>query len=390
MVAACPFPARRGTPVRIQGMAEVLARRGHRVHLVTYHHGSGAVDPALVVHRIPNVRSYQKLSPGPSYSKLLMLDPLLARTLRRVIREQDVDIIHAHHFEGLLVGAAARLGTGIPLVFDVHTLLGSELPYHRMPFLPAGVKRVAARVCDRHLPGRADFVTTATDRIRDKLLELRAIPEDRVLLLPNGVETRVFDAAAAADGGHAPGERRHLIFTGNLAPYQGVDLLLAALRKVLDRRTDVRLTIVTETSFEPYERLASELGITGSVEVIQAPFTEVPRLLAAADVAVNPRIDCDGIPIKLLNYMAAGKAVVSFAGSAPVLRHLDTGWIVPDGDVDAFADGALRLLGDADLSAELGRNARRHVEVEHGWDRTAEVCEEIYHQLLEVRAPGRV
>jgi glycosyltransferase involved in cell wall biosynthesis len=388
MVAACPFPARRGTPVRIQRLAEVLGQRGHRVHVVTYHYGSGEVDPAITLHRIPAVRSYHQLSPGPTYSKLLMLDPMLTRTLARVLREHRVDVIHAHHFEGLMVAALARLGTRIPLVFDVHTLLASELPYYRMPLLPRAAKRLAARACDRFLPRRADYVATVTDRIRHKLIEMGAVDEDRVLLLPNGVETQIFDVTVS-NGYHAPPERRNLIFTGNLAPYQGIDLMLAALRKVLDRRSDVRLTIVTDTSFEPYARLVSELGIGGSIDVVDAPFSEVPRLLAQADVAINPRIDCDGIPVKLLNYMAAGKPVVSFVGSAPVLRHRETGWLVNDGDVDGFAEGALTLLADGNLASELGRNARRQVETQHSWGRSADICEDIYRQLLDARAPGR-
>lgn len=387
MVAACPFPARRGTPVRIQGLAEELARRGHRVHLVTYHHGTGPVHPAVKVHRIPTVPSYRKLSPGPTYQKLMVLDPLLMGTLGRVIRRSHVDVIHAHHFEGLLVGLAARMGTGVPLVFDVHTLLSSELPYYRLPMLPRRAKRMLAMTLDRHLPRRADIVAPVTERIRNKLLEMGAVPEDRLCLIPNGVETDIFDVPRP--NGRAASAGPTLIFTGNLAAYQRIDLLLAAFRKVLDRRPDVRLTIVSDSTLEPYQALVRDLRLGDAIDLVSAPFTEVPRLLAGADVAVNPRIDCDGIPIKLLNYLAAAKPVVSFAGSAPGLRHRETGWLVADGDVDAFAQGALTLLGDADLASRLGRNARRYVEVEHSWARAAEVCEEIYYRLVGTRAAGQ-
>jgi glycosyltransferase involved in cell wall biosynthesis len=154
---------------------------------------------------------------------------------------------------------------------------------------------------------------------------------------------------------------------------------------VLERRQDARLQIVTESSFDDYEPLARELGVTGAIDVVQAPFAEIPRLLAGADIAVNPRVDCDGIPVKLLNYMAASKPVVSFAGSAPGLRHQETGWLVPDGDIDGFANGALALLDDREMAGRLGRNARRFVEAEHSWAKSAELCEEIYYQLLAGR-----
>jgi glycosyltransferase involved in cell wall biosynthesis len=95
------------------------------------------------------------------------------------------------------------------------------------------------------------------------------------------------------------------------------------------------------------------LGVFGAIELVKAPFEELPNLLAGATIAVNPRIDCDGIPVKLLNYMAAGKPVLSFAGRQPV-RHRQTGWLVPDGDVDGFAEGALTLIGNTELMTCVG------------------------------------
>jgi len=383
VIAACPFPARRGTPVRIQRLAEELTQRGHRVVVVTYHHGSGEADPSVEVRRIRSIRSYHKLGPGPTYRKLLLLDPLLTLKVAKILRKERVDVIHAHHFEGLVVGAVARLGRSIPMVFDVHTLLTSELPHYPMPLTVVAVKRLVASAGDRRLPRWADHVAVVTERIRAKLLEMDAVPERRVSLVPNGVETNLF--AAPGLNGAAVAHGPTLIFTGNLAPYQGIDLMLTAFRRVLERRRDARLQIVTESSFDDYEPLARELGVNGAIDLVQAPFAEIPRLLAGADVAVNPRVDCDGIPVKLLNYMAASKPVVSFVGSAPGLRHQETGWLVPDGDIDGFANGALTLLDDREMAGRLGRNARRFVEAEHSWAKSAELCEEIYYRLLAGR-----
>ena len=381
MVAACPYPARRGTPIRIQRLAEAMAARGHQVHVVTYHYGSAEVGPTLSVHRIPKIKSYNNLSPGPTYVKLALLDPLLAVKLWQVLRQHRVDIIHAHHFEGLLVAAAARLRARTPLIFDAHTLLTSELPFYSLGLPLWLTNRIAARL-DRRLPGIADHVIAVTERIRQRLLQFGRVPENRVSVVPNGVESEFFsDRTVKGSNG-----RPTLIFTGNLAPYQGIDLMLLALRKVLNRRSDVRLKIVTDSSFEHYEALARELGVSGSIELVRAQYEEIPMLLAGATVAVNPRTDCDGIPVKLLNYMAAGKAILSFAGSAPGVCHQQTGWLVPDGDVDGFAEGALTLLGNAELASALGQNARRLVKDQHDWNRSAELTENIYRRVIRERA----
>lgn len=379
MVAACPFPAPRGTPIRIRRLAEGLASRGHRVHVVTYHFGMGTVDPAVTVHRIRAVTAYRRLEPGPTVGKLAVLDPLLAAKLFTLLRRERVDILHAHHFEGLVVAALARAGRPIPLVFDAHTLLGSELPTYDL-CLPSAVTRRLGAQGDRRLPRLADHVACCSGRIRDRLVEMGAVSRDRTTLVPNGVETGLFDGAVpwAPVTSHAP----TLVFTGNLARYQGIDFMLAALRKVLDRRADVRLTMVTTAPFDAYEARARELGVRGAIDLVVAPLDRVPSLLAGADVALNPRLSSDGIPIKLLNYMASGRAVVSFAGSAPGLTHRNTAWLANDGDVDGFAQGVLTLLDDRPLAETLGRNAQRFVRANHSWEQAVGCAETMYAGLL--------
>jgi glycosyltransferase involved in cell wall biosynthesis len=315
--------------------------------------------------------------------KLALLDPLLTVKLRQVLRQFPIDVIHAHHFEGLIAAQLARAGTGIPVVFDAHTLLMSELPFYRLG-LPLGFKRFIASTFDRHLPVIGDHVVTVTERIRERLLQLRAVSAHRSTVVRNGADLHLF---LATNGNHA--NKRNgstLIFTGNLAAYQGIDLMLRAFRAVLDRRKDVRLRIVTESPFDRYDALAQGLGIRESIDIVQSPFDGVPAQIAAATVALNPRTDCDGIPIKLLNYMAAGKPVVSFAGSAPGIRHRESGWLVPDGDILGFAEGALTLMGNVELANALGSAGRRFVEAQHSWEHSAELLEDIFQGLVAERS----
>jgi glycosyltransferase involved in cell wall biosynthesis len=380
VVAACPFPLPRGTPVRILRMAEALAARGHSVHVVTYHLGSGPVPEGLIVHRIRDLAGYRKLSPGPTYGKLVRVDPLLASLLYKVLRRDRIDVIHAHHYEGLLVSAAARIGTRVPLVYDAHTLLSSELPFYPLG-LPARVKAGLGRWMDGWVPRLADYTVCVTETIRTKLVADSKVSAERVGVISNGVEYEHFNpegrGTATRDGG------KTVIFAGNLAAYQGIDLMLQAFARVAQARPDVRLTIAADSPFAPYEALARQLGIRDAIDLVPAPtFRDLPDLLAAADVAVNPRTECDGIPVKLLNYMASGRAIVSFAASAPGVEHGVNGWLVDNGNVEQLAAGIVALLDDPGLAAELGRAARRHVAENCRWPIVAERCEAVYHRLL--------
>lgn len=379
MVAACPFPCERGTPVRIHRMAEALLAQGHEVHIVTYHLSEPVtVHPDLHIHRIRPVQTYRKMSPGPSLQKLIIPDPLLAQLLYSLLRSQSFDIIHAHHIEGLLVAMAGRLGLSIPLVYDIHTLLHSELPYYLPPWLQKPASAVG-RVLDYLLPKWADYLIPVTDTIRDELLAKGAASPDRCTTISNGVELELFQT-------NERNKRRTteciITFTGNLASYQGIGYLLKAFAILHGKRPNTRLRIVSQESITAHESLTRQLGIDRAIELIQADFDAVPAALATSNIAVNPRVKAPGIPMKLVNYMAAGMPIVSFRGSSKYLVDEVSALLVPDGDVVALASALLRLVDEPALAERLGRRARTVVEEKLSWERTATEVTNVYAAIV--------
>ena len=387
MVAACPFPAARGTPIRVRRIAEEIGQRGHDVDVFTYHLGSEPGQPPYRIHRIPRVRTYQKESPGPSLQKLLLLDPLLALRLMRFSTKHRFDVIHAHHVEGLLAGLPTSRLRRVPLVFDAHTLLQSELPFYRTGLPKAWLERIGGCL-DLHLPQRADHVIVVSERIRTAFLERSGVQPERVSLVPNGVEDTFFERLSSVSPRTAGGASR-VVFAGNLAAYQGVNMLLEAFALATRSRPDLRLRIVTGDRFDNYEARSNALGIRDRIELRDASLDELPGELSEAAVAVNPRTACDGLPQKLLNYMAAACPIVSFSGSARHVEHGQSALVVADGDVQAFADAIVRLVNDPELARRLGTSARAFVRSELTWNRAAERIEQVYMGLTEAREAGR-
>jgi len=227
VVAACPLPYPRGTPVRVTRFSEALADLGHEVHVVTYGFGKGTIDPSVHVHRGPRLAGFDPGPAGPSIGKLAVLDPILTVQLRKLLRSRHFDLVHAHHYEGLLAAlAAARPGT--PIVYDAHTVLETELPSYA-PWLPQALKQRVGRWIDRTVPARADFIVAASGHLRDHLVANEFVSADRVAEIGNGVEPALLSGSPAEpsapirDGGV-------LAYAGNLAPYQGIDKLLQAFR----------------------------------------------------------------------------------------------------------------------------------------------------------------
>ena len=381
MLAACPFPAPRGTPARIRRLAEALTLRGHDVQVLAYHHGAGEVLP-YPVHRIPDVRHYRRMSAGPSLTKLLLLDPLLALSLRRFLARHPVDLVHAHHYEGLLAAATAR--PSVPVIYDAHTTLAAELPSH-LKLVPPAAARWLGRSLDHWLPRLADHTVAVSPTVRDTLLASGAVRPDRISVVGNGID------AAFLHGPPDPAARRPgsgtIVYTGNMGAHQGIDLLLRAFARIRGRRPEARLLLVSHEPFTPYDLLARELGVREATDLRQVEPGEVPALLAAGDVAVSPRIDCPGVPQKLLNYMAAGRPIVAFEGSAGEIRHGQTGLRVRNGDVDALAGAVTALLDEPALAARLGQGAQEQVVSRQTWEIRAEQLERVYAGVI-ARAAG--
>ena len=379
MIAACPFPARRGTPIRIERMAEELGRRGHDVHVAAYHLGDAGESPYFKVHRIRDVAGYRKTAPGPDWRKLLLIDPRLQATVYRLTRELRPDVIHAHHFEGLLVSLPARYRYRTPLVFDAHVLLDGELEYYKVG-MPNALRRSVARSLDWLLPRAANHVISVSDEIRDRLHSDYGMSRESVTVIQNGVEAQFFQGLknAYADDGF-----RRVVFAGNLAKYQGVDYLLQAFRHVLAVRRDVRLVLVTESPTAELLQDAATLGIGDCIETVAADLSRLPDLLASADVLVNPRTQCPGVPQKLLNYMAAGAPIVGFAGSTPYIVDGRSGIVVPNEDVRAFAAGILRLLDDHENAGRIGLEAQEYARKSFAWSATASMIEGVYDRVIE-------
>jgi glycosyltransferase involved in cell wall biosynthesis len=145
--------------------------------------------------------------------------------------------------------------------------------------------------------------------------------------------------------------------------------------------------LVTHSDARAEAARLTRRGLGEGVEVVAAAaYDEVRARLALADVAVCPRIERSGFPMKLLNYMAAGKAIVASAGSAKGLRDGVTGRVVPDGDEEAFAAAITALLENGAERARLGAAARRASEDADTWDCVLDRIEAVYARVLARRA----
>jgi 1,2-diacylglycerol 3-alpha-glucosyltransferase len=386
MVVASPFPANHGTPGSIREMAEAIAQKGHELHVVTYHFGKGRNPKGVHIHRIPDFGLSREVVVGPTLERPF-LDLLMVFTLCRVIRRENIDLIHAHNYEGALVGYLARLITGRPLVYNAVNTMSDELPTYEF-FKPRILGIWLAGFLDYWVPRTADRIIAITPEIAS-VLRVQGIKPDRLRMIPLGIDTDQFV-------GRSPSgirERYSLVgsplvmYTGILDRLQRIDYLLRAMHSVIAELPNARLmlvaTIAKDNDLLECRKMITELGMERHVVIATgAVFDEIPSFLASADVAVICRPRCPGFPVKLLNYMAAGKPIVAFQGSVKDLQHMTNAFVVNDDDWQGLAQGIIKLLQDPNLAAGLGDNAREWVKANLAWPNIAGEIEDIYDGLL--------
>lgn len=363
VVGACPFPVPQGSQVFLRDTALSFKRRGHDVHLVVYGHGLGVDQSGLRVHRSRGIPLFRKTAAGPSPAKPL-LDAMLCMTLRRIVREYPVDLVCAHNYEALLVALAVGKR---PILYHAHNAMSDELPYY---FRAQRMAERAGRWLDRQFPRRADCVIVPHPRLAGHLI-LRGCDHGKIQVVAPPLDVHLFEPCSIGV------ETPPVLYAGNLDTYQNLSLLFAAMTQVRQRLPEARLLIAT----------AERAHIPGA-EVVPIPgFDSLHRLLARDAVFAVPRVSWSGYPIKLLNAMAAGMAIVACKSAAYPIIHEHNGLIVQDNDAAAFAAALLLLMQNPKLRKELGRNARDTIAKDHKPEDIAERLETIALSLLD-QQPG--
>jgi glycosyltransferase involved in cell wall biosynthesis len=304
------------------------------------------------------------------------------RTLATVLRRWHPDVVHLHTV-GLLSPAALPLLRDVPTVMTLH---GPELFLHGTVrwCLPAGYFRAGSRLNPLTARGgvAATWAATVTGPVWRRLLrrhvDLFVAPSTFIAELTRRslgptrvVGNGVHDAFLAAGRRPSPtAAAPRLVMAGRLEDFKGPHVMLAAMPAILARHPDAHLILVGDGPFATeLDRMAADLGVGHAVT---AAGWQSPAALAAAmaesHVALVPSVWPEAFGLTALEALAAGCPVVASAagGLLDLVRHDETGLLVPPGDAAALAAAVNRLLADPSLRTRLchaGRDLARRYAV---------------------------
>jgi len=370
------FPAPKGAAVHIAHTVGAVAR-GAEVDLLTLP-GAGGCAAALP----EGVRHLPFAPPeGNFLHRALEWGDHVARRLL------EVDYAGVH-VRSLWEGTPALLlqgDRGYRLVYEANGLPSVELKYH-YPAVGRDTSLLGRlRTQERALLRGADRVMTQSVTT-GRFLRGHGAAAARLRVIPNGVECDRFALPAAPPPGPPV-----VLYLGTLAPWQGVGFLLEAFAR-LER--PARLEIVGPGRKEwrrAHERRLQRLSLEDRAVLRDpVPPAEVPALLATAAVCTAPLTVTDRnvlqgcCPLKVLEYMAAGRAIAAarLPATAELLRHEETALLYKPDKPRRLTETLERLLDDPALAARLGAAAAADARARFPWSRHDTAVADLWAELL--------
>ncbi|WP_120716740.1 TIGR04063 family PEP-CTERM/XrtA system glycosyltransferase [Tsuneonella amylolytica] len=349
----------------------------------------------LLFHRTPGTAS------GPPGVREWREVGALADAIVKLAHDWRPDVLHAHS-PALCGRAAIRAGAalGIPVVYEIRAFW-EDAAVGNGTGRAGSVKYRLTRALEDAVVRDADAVFTICNGLRDDLAE-RGHPAGKIGLSPNGVDLTLFGAPPARDA--ALGARLGLGsgpvvgFIGSFYDYEGLDVLIDAMPRLIARQPGARLLLVGGGPMDAALRTQAEASPAREAIVFtgRVPHREVERYYSLVDVLAYPRkasrLTDLVTPLKPLEAMAQGRLVAAsdVGGHRELIADGTTGTLFAPDDPAACADALADLFDDRSGRAAMRDRARAHVAEHHDWARNARRYQDVYQHLLARRNNGEL
>lgn len=350
-----------GQAVHIEELIGALRAQGHDVRVVSP--GEPQQGDGTMGQDMGWVHSLKARLPKAAYELMELAYSWVAyRKLMAAARTFDPDVIYERYNLFLLAGLMASRKLRIPMLLEVNAPLVDERSRHSGGLaLPS-----LARWAERKAWSGADVVLPVTQVLAD---HVRAydVADARIAVIPNGINEAHFQAAPSTDAAKALlGLQGRLVlgFTGFVRDWHGVDRVIAWMAGD-DAPKHSHLLIVGDGPVrESLQAQARQLGIADRVTFTGVVHRDrVPAHVSAFDVALQPAVVAYASPLKLMEYLVLGKAII--APRAPnlleVLTDEENALLFDEQVPGAFEAALARVCADAPLRSRLCEGAQQTI-----------------------------
>ena len=311
-----------------------------------------------------------------------------------VAASAEIDVYYERFWILASGGLIASKRVGIPIIYEVNGDIAEEyrLRGDTLPSLHWSAIHFVTQQMFRY----AGKVIAVNDVLMKRLTQRYHLQPNQICVIDNGARVDQFSQVENTNSKAFIAEHKLtgkiiIIFVGTFKPWHGLDLLIHAFGALADIHPEARLILVGDGPLlSEIEKQVSENGLeekvifTGTVEP-----NLVPGLLSLADIAVlNPRVSGASTaqsPLKLFEYMAAGKAIVApkIDYVEKILTDHENGLLITPDDVEALTCSLLELVENGQLRQRMGQAAQQKALQEHSWDQVARKIEQIVYTLVD-------
>ena len=311
VLAPQPFFSPRGTPFSVYYRTLVTSELGVEVDLLTYGEGQDVDIEGVRIIRIPHLPFLGPIKIGPSYQKLILDIFMVIWTIALLLRNR-YDYVHAHE-EAVFYSLILKPIFGFKMIYDMHSSLSQQLTNFQFTKLKLLIDlfSLLENACLRS----ADAVITICPDLRDQVNGLLG-PTKKHFLIENSIFEPVKLKSNTEDAGNfenkdpiqLPQGKDLIVYAGTLEPYQGIDIILEAFQKVVQRFENAFLVIAggNPSQVDYYKAMAVKLGIDRhtlfSGRVPQHKAREYNR---KATLLVSPRSRGTNTPLKVYEQLAS-------------------------------------------------------------------------------------
>jgi glycosyltransferase involved in cell wall biosynthesis len=349
--------SRDGQSVHVDDMIAALRGLGHEIAIAApaSPEGQGAEAPRWIawLKRALPAAVYEAMELGYNLPAFIRL--------YRAWREFAPDVIYERYNLNLLAGIWLARLTRTPLLLEVNAPLAEE----RARFGGLGLGWLAREI-EASIWERVDCVLPVSD-VLGAYCAKSGVDRQRISVIPNAIDPACYDGIDSEVAKRALGLSGKIVlgFSGFMREWHGLDSVVEALAQPDLPQSLHFLLLGDGPARAVMEQRAAELGIAHRLTfagIVQRD--ELGRHVAAFDIALQPKAVAYASPLKLFDYMAAGKAIV--APDQPNIRellsHEKAALLFDPQHKNAMLDAILRLVRDAGLRRRLGTGARRQID----------------------------
>jgi glycosyltransferase involved in cell wall biosynthesis len=295
--------------------------------------------------------------------------------LKDIIKHVKPDVVYIRWRQNIFWGRLFG-GRNYKIVFECNTPPTMSLQYNSCR--SGKIIKKLTRTLDKKICIYSDLVSAVSDTVRNFLVEEVGCDENKIIVNPNGVDTRRFSPEGNNHRDkYGIGTDNIVIgYTGLFRPQHGIEILIKAF-KDLNKEQSGRLRLIIIGSGEnDYERKLKNMAIDDKDIIFtgKVPFNSMPSYLRTCDIMVSPQIPLNGeifhqSPIKLYEYMAAGRPVIAsnIGQMNDVINDGFNGLLFESGNIKSLSNRLAELISDYNLRKALSENARREAVELYSW-----------------------